>query len=67
MTTASTLKIDQAKLFAALDYDKHALATVLVLLEIMGHERVEVKFAHALLDRDVTLYRDELLKALGVE
>jgi hypothetical protein len=63
----STLKIDQAALFAALDHNKHAMATVLALLEVMGHERVEVNFGHAFNNCDVAFDRDQILKALGAD
>ena len=65
MTT--TIQIDQSKLFAALNHDKHAMAMILALLEVMGHERVEVNFGHAFNNRDVAFDRDQILKALGID
>jgi len=43
------------------------MAIMLTVAELASGERVEVKFAHAFLDRDVAYYRDELLKALGAD
>jgi hypothetical protein len=65
--TNTTLKIDQGALFAALNHDRHAMGLALALLEVMGHERVDIQFAHPNLNRDVRFHRDEFLRTLGVD
>jgi hypothetical protein len=64
--TNSTLKIDQGKLFAALDHNPHTMGLALALLEVITGDRVEVDFAAPNLNRDVAFNRDQILKALGI-
>ena len=64
--SADTLKIDQGKLFAACDHDKRTMAMVLALVELTTGERVPIRFAHSLTDRDVDYYRSLFIEALGL-
>ena len=64
--TGSTLKIDQAKLFAACNHDSRLMAVMLVMTELVSGERVEVNFAHPLTNEHVEYYRKLLLESLGI-
>ena len=62
----STLPIDQAKLFEALNHDMRLMAIMLTTTELVTGERIEINFAHSQINRDITYYRGLLLEALGI-
>jgi hypothetical protein len=66
MTNTPTLKIDQAKLFAACDHDARQMGLVLALVEAISGERVEIQFSGAQTDGYVKHYRGQFVDALGI-
>jgi heme exporter protein D len=67
INTSTTLKIDQAKLFAACDHNARQMGLVLALLEAVNGERVEkIQFASPQTDGYVEHYRKQFVNALGI-
>jgi hypothetical protein len=64
--TNTSLKIDQAKLFAACDHDARTMGLVLALVEAVNGERVEIQFASPQTDEYVRHYHRQFVEALGI-